>query len=187
MPLIDLNTNRLRCNRQRPCQNCEVRGEVNACTYAKRVTGHGNISANSRRSELQDRIDRLEKLVRSAIGDKSGSSSPPRSSPDISASPEKSQAETRKPDSSLPAIGVLEIKDDQRSLYSGSTAWNPILHEVGAHDHFSNFLGCCPMHAVLIRWQRSTIYSRSGQRRSTSLNITMWNSPKAVASASHSL
>ena len=179
--------NRLRCNRRRPCQNCEVRSEVNACTYAKGVPDHDKISAGSRQGELQDRIDRLEKLVRSAIGDKSGSSSPPRSSPDTIASPEKSRVETKKPDGSLPAIGVLEIKDDQRSLYSGSTAWNPILHEVAAHNLFSNFLGCCFMHAVLIRWQRSTIYSRSGQRPSTNSNFTMWSSPKVIASASHSL
>ena len=79
---------------------------------------------------MQDRIDRLEKLVRSAIADKNGS---PKSSPGTMAAPEEPHEDSVNHDEPLPTIGVLEIKDHQRSLYSGSTAWNGILHEVSLH------------------------------------------------------
>lgn len=92
---------------------------------------------------MQERINRLEHLVLAAINEKDGTSSLSKASsvasPEVKASPESTAALTAAQsvdDSSeaMPAIGVLEIKDNRSQLYTGDTAWSGILHEVGANS-----------------------------------------------------
>lgn len=143
---------RLRCNRHRPCQNCEVRNEVASCSYTKAPAANGTASGNSPRTNMQERIDRLENLVLEAMGNKSSSSQSPQSNPDNASAPKGIQDDTTKTEESLPTIGVLEIKDHRRSLYSGSTAWNGVLHEVSP--------------STVPRTRYFTLDSRLTQRRS---------------------
>ena len=90
---------------------------------------------------MQERINRLENLVLAAIGEKDGPLPPNpstkfspsvKSSPDSIATHARTQSENEKSNDSMPAIGVLEIKDNRSQLYTGDTAWSGILHEVEA-------------------------------------------------------
>jgi hypothetical protein len=66
----ELTSSRLKCNREKPCQNCVVRGETDtsSCTYAEKVPKK-NVST-TRRSEtetMRKRINRLENSILSMI------------------------------------------------------------------------------------------------------------------------
>ena len=88
---------------------------------------------------MQERINRLEHLVLAAIGEKDAALPPNPStkfSPSVKSSPDSTVAHTQVQsvaqglNDSMPAIGVLEIKDNRSQLYTGDTAWSGILHEV---------------------------------------------------------
>lgn len=88
---------------------------------------------------MQERINRLENLVLAAIGEKDGPlpsnrstslSSSFKSSPESTAALTQVQSEVRRSNDVMPAIGVLEIKDNRSQLYTGDTAWSGILHEI---------------------------------------------------------
>ena len=124
---------RLKCNRQRPCQNCEVRGDTHDCVYAVRVDDRVSKPSSSSvgRNELQERIDKLEELVINALG---ANRSPPTGSFNARSSEEKASAISNNPQSlthpANPDIGILETDSVDRHLYSGETAWNTVLYEV---------------------------------------------------------
>lgn len=88
---------------------------------------------------MQERLNRLEQLVLAAVGDKdvqhSLQTAPSAPSPEVKASPDSAAALMRaqseeSSSEAMPAIGVLEIKDNRSQLYTGDTAWSGILHEV---------------------------------------------------------
>ena len=66
---------RLKCNREKPCQNCVVRGESNAasCSYVEKTNGKHSSRSNPRKDaeDMRKRINRLEKSILSMMeGDK---------------------------------------------------------------------------------------------------------------------
>ena len=94
---------------------------------------------------MQERINRLENLVRAAIGEKDGSlpsnpstslSSSFKSSPDSTVAFTQNQSDAKRSNEAMPSIGVLEIKDNRSQLYTGDTAWSGILHEVKSKIRF---------------------------------------------------
>jgi Fungal Zn(2)-Cys(6) binuclear cluster domain len=72
---------RLKCNREKPCQNCIVRGESNAasCTYAEKVEKKNSAKSNPRSDaeDMRKRLNRLEKSILSMMSsdEKSGNQS----------------------------------------------------------------------------------------------------------------
>jgi hypothetical protein len=61
---------RLKCNREKPCQNCIVRGESNAasCTYAEKVEKGNPTQSNPRSDEdMRKRLNRLENSILSMM------------------------------------------------------------------------------------------------------------------------
>ncbi|KAL8784733.1 MAG: hypothetical protein Q9195_008915 [Heterodermia aff. obscurata] len=123
---------KLKCNRQRPCQNCEVRGDTDDCVYAIRVDDRiSKLSASTGRHEMQERIDKLEELVLIALA---ASKPPPTQSAINRSGDERASPVSNNPQSSNhsanPDIGILETDSRDRHLYSGETAWNTVLYEV---------------------------------------------------------
>ncbi|KAF4631297.1 hypothetical protein G7Y89_g6826 [Cudoniella acicularis] len=114
---------KLKCNREKPCQNCIVRGEVNAasCTYAEKVEkkGSGPVNPRSDAEDMRKRLNRLESSILSMMETNSSQSS---ESPAANSSSSGSQME------SCPSqTGGQKISVDTRS-----THWDTILNELGA-------------------------------------------------------
>jgi hypothetical protein len=122
---------RLKCNREKPCQNCLVRGESNAasCTYAEKSEGKHLTKLNQRSNaeDMRKRIDRLEKSILSVIStepgsvpvNRYGSGSPPGHVTD----------DDQTDEDEAPQQGGQKISLDTRS-----THWDAILNEVGAAE-----------------------------------------------------
>ncbi|KAL2071563.1 hypothetical protein VTL71DRAFT_12798 [Oculimacula yallundae] len=101
---------KLKCNREKPCQNCVARGESNAasCAYAeksdKKIAGQSNPRSDS--EEMRKRLNRLETSILSMMSndtEKDGE----QPSEDKLAGPQRISVDTR------------------------STAWDAILNEIG--------------------------------------------------------
>jgi hypothetical protein len=110
--------NRLKCNREKPCQNCIVRGEgtASSCTYAekaeKKVTTQSNPRSDA--EDMRKRLNRLESSIISMLADK------------------KEPAETINFNKAIPTVieapeqaGGQKMSHDTRS-----THWDAILSEV---------------------------------------------------------
>lgn len=71
--LVSNGTNeapRLKCNREKPCQNCVVRGEstANSCTYAEKAEGKvSRLNSELKAEYMRNRINRLENSILSMI------------------------------------------------------------------------------------------------------------------------
>src|SRR4051812_4280259 len=79
-----LTTRRLKCNREKPCQNCVVRGESTStsCTYAEKVDGK-QLTKSYPRSDAEDmrkKINRLENSILSLMSDATKAKSPEKHS-----------------------------------------------------------------------------------------------------------
>jgi hypothetical protein len=62
---MDAYKNRLKCNREQPCQNCITRNEQSTCIFRNFGNALGNgILPHSPADGMQQRIDRLESLVK---------------------------------------------------------------------------------------------------------------------------
>ncbi|KAG9229565.1 hypothetical protein BJ875DRAFT_187291 [Amylocarpus encephaloides] len=116
---IACRARKLKCNREKPCQNCLVRGEANAasCTYAEKVEkkGSGRQNPRSDAEDMRKRLNRLENSILSMIDTKS---------PRRGASPDSQEAEV---DVVPKQAGGQLISADTRS-----THWDAILSELGA-------------------------------------------------------
>jgi Fungal Zn(2)-Cys(6) binuclear cluster domain len=124
-------SNRIKCNRELPCQNCIVRSTPSQCTYR----GQGPMpSLRSVRAEgMQERLNRLENLVTTLVAqdhvpgqanlaseDEMGQSSHDGISRDMES---HSLVEDQH------GSGVLKV-DQHSSVYSGSTHWRDVMAEV---------------------------------------------------------
>ncbi|KAH8687675.1 hypothetical protein BGZ60DRAFT_362754 [Tricladium varicosporioides] len=114
---------KLKCNREKPCQNCVVRGEVNAasCTYAEKV-GKKNPAQNPR-SDAEDMRKRLNRLENSILSMMETTENPYSNSPATTTTSGSSQID----ESSAPHSGGQKMSSDTRS-----THWDAILSELGA-------------------------------------------------------
>jgi hypothetical protein len=112
---------RLKCNREKPCQNCIVRGDaaIASCSYAEKVEGRLSTASNSRSNpdDMRARISRLENSILSMI---SGSKSESISDP-----PGSVGSATNLEENDIDQAGGQRISVDTRS-----THWDAILNEV---------------------------------------------------------
>lgn len=141
--------NRLKCNREKPCQNCVVRGDAvaAACSYASAANPKSSGLKNVKSSpvDMRSRIDRLETLVRSLISQEDSSKGlgdpgakhileknygllidrldPGDQGPFSSGSVESDETE-RTDETCIPAGG------QKMSVDTRSTHWDAILHDV---------------------------------------------------------
>ena len=75
---------------------------------------------------MQERFDRLENLVLNALS--SSRVTAPGAVGNIAIQKNVQNGEDPQPDRN---IGLFETDSGDRHLYSGETAWNTVLHEVG--------------------------------------------------------
>ena len=129
------HSRKLKCNRQRPCSSCEIRGEGSKCEYATRHREEDQSAPKRRRiarkdDELQHRLDNLERLIVDAANSKTGQLSYPTpgvtSDDRVSTSPADSAANNNHRG---PAIGSLDTHSPN-AVYAGDTALHGILQEV---------------------------------------------------------
>jgi Fungal Zn(2)-Cys(6) binuclear cluster domain len=124
---------RIKCNRELPCQNCIVRGIHSQCDYR----GHAPITTPSLRSVhaegMQERLNRLENLVTTLVAQ---DSIPSQANPDSEDGSGRSSQESMSrdvEDTSTAGIqhglGVLKV-DGHSSVYRGSTHWRDVMKEV---------------------------------------------------------
>lgn len=80
---------------------------------------------------MRERIDKLESLVLTALGEseKSSRESARRQVGEVHSSQINHGPEGQR-FLANPNIGILETDSTERHLYSGETAWNTVLHEV---------------------------------------------------------
>lgn len=108
---------RLKCNREKPCQNCVVRGEsTSSCSYAERAEKKNGLSNSRSEAEvMRQRLNRLENSILSIMSEKSSRERSLSNAP--STSPHPSQgSEERHSDTSQHA-GTHSISLDTRSTH----------------------------------------------------------------------
>ncbi|KAK3358221.1 hypothetical protein B0T25DRAFT_517492 [Lasiosphaeria hispida] len=115
-------TRKLKCNREKPCQNCAARGEQSTCNFRGAKDGvepSGDANGNATRQ----RIDRLEHLVKKLIAERQQFPvSPARK--DESPTPE-----TPKSGPGMAGGGKTFI-DGVHSVYSSEDDWHAVLQEI---------------------------------------------------------
>lgn len=142
-------TNRLKCNRAQPCENCVKRGDAYSCTYAqaasrKKSATHQNNASTS--DDMQNRIDRLEGLVLSLMTNGASPSGPPAAMAALSGSGntdstqnsgELGMAEDAPtgPDDSdteqvTKSFGILKVDNTNKSYYISEAHWASVLSDV---------------------------------------------------------
>jgi hypothetical protein len=117
---------RLKCNREKPCQNCIVRGESNAasCTYAEKVE-RKNAAKSNPRSDAEDMRKRLNRLESSILS---------MMSRDEKTSNFKTNKELNLEDVNNTTEPHDQAGGQRMSVDTRSTHWDAILHDVSAEQ-----------------------------------------------------
>ena len=66
--IVDFQHRRLKCDRQQPCQTCVDRGLSLSCSYTRNTVGPKSDQKSHNEQNVHSRIDQLEKLVTSLLG-----------------------------------------------------------------------------------------------------------------------
>lgn len=123
---------RLKCNREKPCQNCTARDERISCRYKGSGNGTPAIRQDEHEDPMRQRLDHLEGLVKrliaqrpetlpiNAVGD--------QDSPGSRAASEKTAEASDISDVSH-RVGTTVI-DGTHSVYNGGDDWYDVLKEV---------------------------------------------------------
>jgi Fungal Zn(2)-Cys(6) binuclear cluster domain len=121
--MLTVITSRLRCNREKPCQNCTTRNEVSNCQYTMNASPTEYPYKQS--NPMQQRIDHLEDLVKSLIAQHQDISGKDRGTA-LGPTPEVSNS------SSVISEGYTHttIVDGVHSVYKGKADWYEVLQEV---------------------------------------------------------
>jgi hypothetical protein len=138
---------RLKCNREKPCQNCTARDEKTTCIYrdvrdGTRPTAHQHEHGDP----MQRRIEHLEGLIKRLIGEHQESS--PSSVVSSQGSTEPARAAgfgtTAGPlnASDVVCSAGTTVIDGVHSVYKGTNDWHDVLQEVG-HSLFSILDSSC--------------------------------------------
>ncbi|KAI0015272.1 fungal-specific transcription factor domain-containing protein [Xylariomycetidae sp. FL0641] len=123
---------KLKCNREKPCQNCTARHEETACKFrglhgetlpAARSDGRGESEG------MRQRIDHLEELVTRLVAERR---EPPSSTANIVYTPESSESDVV---ASAPPAGACEaggqtVMDGVHSVYLSGDDWYGVLQEI---------------------------------------------------------
>ena len=129
------HSRKLKCNRQKPCSSCEIRGEGSKCVYASRTQDEDQSVPKRRRmthkdDELQQRLENLERMILDAANGRNGHLDYPTSD---AASGYKMVTYATKssinPELQNPAVGSLDT-GGPNAVYAGDTAFHGILQEV---------------------------------------------------------
>lgn len=122
---------RLRCNREKPCQNCSVRDERASCKYESSKSGTSSSHPAAKQGDaMQQRIDHLEGLVKKLITQHQ--LNPPNEVAEIRSSGQKAMSDTSDSAGS-PSKTVI---DGVHSVYKGAEDWYDVLQEVCETPHF---------------------------------------------------
>jgi len=105
---------RLKCNREKPCQNCVTRNQQGGCHFQGPASHGPPLPAANAACIMRQRIDRLEALVKRLVADSSSQSSV--SSPEIAADRRVGAGKT--------------VMDGNHSVYVGDGDWRVVLEEV---------------------------------------------------------
>jgi hypothetical protein len=121
---------RLKCNREQPCQNCTTRGEQSTCKWrGSKNTGPATTAVDP----MQQRIDRLESLVKRLMS-RNEQSTPPEdnSYPENQINSEyvSELVANGNDDSAWPVSTGMTVIDGSRSVYKASDNWGDVLQEV---------------------------------------------------------
>ncbi|KAL4869867.1 hypothetical protein BDV12DRAFT_195875 [Aspergillus spectabilis] len=118
---------KLKCNREKPCQNCTVRGEQAACVFKGSTNGAlSSVHGDKIGEPMRQRIDHLEQMVKRLVGQRQEIA--PAAAP------------TPSPDGSQLGSGVVNIPnlapvgttviDSGHSVYKPTEDWYDVLQEV---------------------------------------------------------
>ncbi|KAK9451148.1 uncharacterized protein V1518DRAFT_370393 [Limtongia smithiae] len=131
-------TRKLRCNREKPCQNCTARAEQAGCKF--RASKNGVVATpvthrdtNGDTTSIHQRIDHLEDLVKRLIAEGPRDLSP---SKNVVYTPESPHTESEQALSSAPsdapnmAGAGQTVMDGIHSVYVGGDDWNAVLQQV---------------------------------------------------------
>ncbi|KAH6693393.1 hypothetical protein BKA61DRAFT_279693 [Leptodontidium sp. MPI-SDFR-AT-0119] len=127
-------TRKLKCNREKPCQNCTARDERSTCNYK----GSKNGSTPSAHQEdhgvdlMQQRIDHLEGLVKKLIAQR------PDSSPSSRVYTQDSPGSLTGPVTTASSLDASDVAcstgttviDGSQSVYKGADDWYDVLQEI---------------------------------------------------------
>jgi hypothetical protein len=117
---------RLKCNREKPCQNCIVRGEgtPNSCTYAEKAEGrNGKSNPRADAEDMRKRINRLESSILSMMSSDSREGPPLHNITSHVTNSPHIQGELLEPD-----------EEHVTSVDSRSTHWDVILNDVSYYS-----------------------------------------------------
>ena len=122
---VPCSNRKLKCDRRRPCETCVKRNENNNCIY-DRDTRLSPDNGNGRRLEPNDRLSRIEELVREMMESET-TSSPRIESPVLT----QTQSNGATPESGAESgtEGHL-VQDSSQIGYAGSTHWSAILENI---------------------------------------------------------
>ena len=136
---------KLKCNRQKPCSSCEIRGEGSKCIYASKNLEEEAPAPKRRRvahkdDELQQRLDNLERMIVDAANGKTpqGNYPTPGTTSDEQPLTSPTSAPAR-PEAQHPAVGSLDTRGPN-AVYAGDTAFHGILQEVSQNPEM---VACC--------------------------------------------
>ncbi len=130
---------KLKCNRQKPCSSCEIRGEASKCVYAPKVSRAEPPIPHRRRlvhkdEELQQRLDNLERMIVEAANSRHGSAAYSNSDGVSNGQTVTSPAAYPENSSDQKAtVGSLETRG-RNAVYTGDTAFHGILQEVSSQS-----------------------------------------------------
>ena len=151
-------SNRLKCNRSIPCENCVKRGDAASCTYSApvgRKKNQQNQSDLKTPDDMQNRIDRLEGLVLSLMTNGAQSAGPAAAAAAISSSTSGDSGQTSQSIQESPMIeddeededseteqvtksfGVMKVDNkDSKTYYIGESHWAAILNDIAEVRQF---------------------------------------------------
>lgn len=129
------HTRKLKCDRQKPCSSCQMRGEAPKCNYISKIAD-GQTSGSKRRrpaikdEELQRRLDNLERLiVEAASGKPEAGSASTGEFNDRNHGSASTSLSFRSDVPDARSVGYLDRKGPN-AVYAGDTSFHGILQEV---------------------------------------------------------
>jgi hypothetical protein len=136
---------RLKCNRDKPCQNCTARNEQTTCKYKYSKNGATTIPHQDEHGDpMQQRIDQLEGLVKRLVAQRQ----------EFAPNNEVYSQDSPKPGTGFVMTTVASdasdvassagttVIDGIHSVYKGADDWYDVLQEVSHHlcSFFFSFL-----------------------------------------------
>ncbi|KAL4814653.1 hypothetical protein BDW67DRAFT_165369 [Aspergillus spinulosporus] len=115
---------KLKCNREKPCQNCTARGEESACIFQRLTHGAPSSSRTEQNGHsLRERMDRLEEMVKRLISN--NQSDPSTAAPSFGGPSVLGSVDVR----SSTRVGRTFL-DGEHSVYKPADDWQDVLREI---------------------------------------------------------